>query len=169
MQLRRRGLMPHSACLSKKKKLSLLPPKKTFKVYKLCLQRERQQRRGASAYCRGPIPHTGHFRKYTVLDTIYDWSQWKCSTLLPGFYTWAVILMASLPKVAVLLALHFLFSLGTMRQRQTGLLVSYRKYRYQGSWYQYRSRSRHFLSLGISPGIDPEPWAFFGRFWQNSY
>ena len=54
-------------------------------------------------------------------------------------------------------------------QRQTGLSVSYRKYRYRGCWYQYRSRSRHFFSLGISPGIDPEPWAFFGRFWQNSY
>ena len=54
-------------------------------------------------------------------------------------------------------------------QRQTGLSVSYRNYRYQGSWYQYRSRSRNFWSLGISIGIDPEPWAFFGRSWQNSY
>ena len=26
-----------------------------------------------------------------------------------------------------------------------------------------------FLSLGISPSIDPEACAFFVRFWQNSY
>ena len=38
-------------------------------------------------------------------------------------------------------------------QRQTGISVSYRKHRYQGLWYQYRSRLGHFLGLGISIGI----------------
>ena len=55
------------------------------------------------------------------------------------------------------------------QQRQTGISVSYRKGRYQALWYQYQSRSRLFLSLGIIPGIDPEACAFFVWFWQNSY
>ena len=54
-------------------------------------------------------------------------------------------------------------------QRQTGISVSYRNHRYQAPWYQYRSRSSLFLSLGISPGIDPEDCAFFASFGQISY
>ena len=56
-------------------------------------------------------------------------------------------------------------------QRQTEISVSYRNHRYQAPWYryQYRSRSSLFLSLGISPGIDPEDCAFFASFEQISY
>ena len=55
-----------------------------------------------------------------------------------------------------------------VNQRQTGISVSYRKHRYQGLWYQYRSRLRHFLGLGISIGIGRDPCTSFWVICKNS-
>ena len=53
-------------------------------------------------------------------------------------------------------------------QRQTGISVSYRKHRYQGLWYQYRSRLGHFLGLGISIGIGRATCTSFWVICNNS-
>ena len=56
----------------------------------------------------------------------------------------------------------------SLRQRQTGISVSYRKHRYQGLWYQYRSRLGHFLGLGISIGIGRDTCTSFLVICNNS-
>ena len=58
--------------------------------------------------------------------------------------------------------------ISTTNQRQTGISVSYRKHRYQGLWYQYRSRLGHFLGLGISIGIGRATCTSFWVICNNS-
>ena len=61
-----------------------------------------------------------------------------------------------------------LCSRNVLNQRQTGISVSYRKHRYQGLWYQYRSRLGHFLGLGISIGIGRATCTSFWVICNNS-